>query len=156
MLTKTSHYLKAVASNPAWVCFSWFGMTAGISLLATPVRFTAQTITRYDALDVSRVVFQALNKAELMALVVLLIVIRVTGRARKWWAVGGVLALILIAQSTWLLPILSERTDLVIAGHDLPPSPAHGIYSVLELVKLAILFIGGFVAMTEFVKDRGA
>ena len=41
----------AVMRNPAWICLIWFGMTAGVSLLATPVRFTAPTITRPIALD---------------------------------------------------------------------------------------------------------
>ena len=33
--------LKELASNvrnPAWLCFVWFGMTAGISLLEAPVK----------------------------------------------------------------------------------------------------------------------
>ena len=49
--------------NPAWVCFTWLGMTVGVSMIATPVRFTADSITRAVALDVGRVVFAALNKA---------------------------------------------------------------------------------------------
>jgi hypothetical protein len=149
MLTKTLHYLKAAATNPAWVCFTWFGMTAGISLVATPARFSAASATRPIALDVSRAVFQALNRAELVALIVFLIVIRSTGRARHWWAAGGVLAVILIAQSAWLLPELSARTDLVVAGIEPPPSYAHAIYSTLELTKLAILLGCGVVALAD-------
>ena len=29
--------------NPAWICFLWVGMTIGVSMIATPVRFTAET-----------------------------------------------------------------------------------------------------------------
>jgi hypothetical protein len=64
--------LSLAIKNPAYVCFIWFGMTAGVSLLATPIRFTAPTITRPVAMDIGRVVFAALNKAELVALVILL------------------------------------------------------------------------------------
>ena len=79
--------LRAVFMNPAWVAFTWFGMTAGVSLLATPVRFTAATITRPVALDVGRVVFGALNKAELVALVIALVTIRMAGTARRaYWS----------------------------------------------------------------------
>ena len=146
--TLQQRMLKA-ARNPAWVCFTWFGMTAGISLLATPLRFTAGTITRPIALDVGQVVFAALNKAELLALVVLMIVVRASGQARSMWAVCGVLALIVIAQSAWLLPELAIRTQMVIDGREPPQSYVHAIYSTLELAKLGILFGTGFVALSE-------
>jgi hypothetical protein len=124
-------------------------MTAGVSLLATPIRFSAATITRPIALDVGRVVFSALNKAEFVALVLLLITVRVSGQARSLWAVCGLLALILIAQSAWLLPELAMRTQMIINGQEPPQSYVHAIYSTLELSKLAILFVTGFVALSE-------
>ena len=86
----------AIIRNPAWVAFTWLGMTAGVSLLATPVRFTADTITRPIALDVGRVVFAALNKAEFVALILVLIIVRVSGRTRELWIPVLLLALILI------------------------------------------------------------
>ena len=139
--------LKRAISNPAWVCFVWFGMTAGISLLATPARFATQSLSRPVALDVGRTVFTALNRAELFALILLLIVIRATGRAAQWWVVAAVLALIVVAQNAWLLPQLAERTDMVLAGIEPPASYVHATYSSLELVKLGILLIAGFTAL---------
>ena len=137
--------LKGVVAlkNPAWVAFVWFGMTAAISLLEAPVKFTAPTLTRPVALDVGRVVFQALNKAELAALVVLLIVVRVSGRSRELWFYVSGLVLIVLAQSVWLLPELSERAEMITAGIEPASSPAHGIYATLELLKLLILLILG-------------
>jgi len=140
-------WFLAVIRNPAWVCLIWFGMTAGISLLATPVRFSAATITRPVALDVGQVVFAALNKAEFVALIILLVLVRVSGKARELWAGCGALALILITQSMWLLPELSARTQQIIAGGEPPPSYVHGAYSVLELSKLLILLYLGFRSM---------
>ncbi len=145
VLTRLRNALK----NPAWICFLWAGMTVGVSMLATPVRFTATTITRPVALDVGRVVFAALNKAELAALVVLLIVVRVSGSARRWWAMCSVLALIVLAQGVWLIPELAARTDVIIAGGQPPPSHAHAIYSTLELTKIGLLLYFGFVALGE-------
>jgi hypothetical protein len=78
-----SRRIRNALLNPAWVCFMWAGMTVGISMIATPVRFTAVSISRPVALDVGRVVFAALNKAELLALVLLLIIVRVSGRSRE-------------------------------------------------------------------------
>ena len=135
--------------NPAWVCFTWLGLTAGVSLLATPVRFSAETITRPVALDVGRVVFAALNKAELAALILLLIVVRVSGRSRTLWAGCGLLALIVVAQGAWLIPELAARTDIILAGGEPPPSYAHAIYSTLELTQLALLAVVGFLSLSE-------
>lgn len=130
--------------NPAWVCFTWVGMTIGVSMLATPLKFTAETLTRPVALDVGRVTFLAFNKVELAALIILLIIVRVSGRSRELWAACSVLALILVAQGAWLIPELAARTDIVLAGGELPPSRAHAIYSGLEIVKIGLLFALGF------------
>lgn len=134
--------------NPAWVCFLWAGMTIGVTMLATPVRFTASTITREIALDVGRVVFAALNKAELVALVLLLIVVRASGQAVRYWSICGLLALIVLAQSAWLTPELAARTDMIINGVQPPPSYAHAIYSSLELLKLGTLLYLGFNSLS--------
>ncbi len=135
--------------HPAWVCFTWIGLTVGISMLATPVRFAAGSITRPVALDVGRVVFAALNKAELAALVALLIVVRVSGRSSTWWAWCGLLILIVLAQGAWLIPELSARTDVILAGGTPPPSNAHAIYSTLELTKIGVLLFLGFRSLAE-------
>jgi len=150
----TQKCMMAILRNPAWVCFIWFGMTAGVSLLATPVRFTATTLTRPVALDVGRVVFAALNKAEFIALIILLFVVRMTGKARELWALCGILTLILMAQSLWLLPELAARTDLIIAGIEPPPSIVHGAYSTLELSKLLILIYMGFRSMQLLLPEQ--
>jgi hypothetical protein len=143
------HRIRNVILNPAWVCFVWIGVTVGISMIATPVRFTAPSITRPIALDVSRVVFAALNKAELVALLVLLIIVRVTGLTRKWWAICSVLTLIVLAQGAWLIPELAARTDIIMAGGEPPSSHAHAIYSSLELAKIGLLLFLGFSTMAE-------
>ncbi|MGI9237393.1 MAG: hypothetical protein ACR2QZ_08345, partial [Woeseiaceae bacterium] len=133
--------------NPAWICFLWVGVTVGISMIATPVRFTATSITRPIALDVGRVVFAALNKAELVMLVVLLIVVRVAGLAGRWWGACAFLALVVLAQGVWLIPELAARTDVILSGGEPPPSYAHAIYSSLELAKIAVLLFFGFSSL---------
>jgi hypothetical protein len=148
-VNKTLKEYAGRLKNPAWISFTWFGMTAGISLLETPVKFTAPTVTREVALDVGRVVFAALNKAEFMALIVLLILVRVSGRAARLILACSALALIQIAQAAWLLPELSERTQLIVEGIEPSASPAHAIFSVLQLVKLALLLYIGFTSMTQ-------
>lgn len=133
--------------NPAWISFVWFGLSAGISLLETPVKFTAPTVTREVALDVGRVVFEALNKAEFIALIVLMILVRISGRANRLILACSALALIQITQAVWLLPVLAERTQQIIEGIEPAWSPAHAAFSVLQLIKLAILLYVGFSSM---------
>lgn len=132
--------------NPGWLCFVWCGLTAGASLLAVPAIFAADTATRPIALDVARQVFLLLGKVELGLLVALLVLIRSSGRTVTFWAYGAVLALIVIAQTAWLVPELSSRTDMIIAGREPPPSIAHAAYSISGLVKLAVLLACGFAA----------
>ncbi len=124
-------------------------MTVGVSMIATPARFSAPTISRPVALDVGRVVFAAFNKAEFVALVLLLLIVRMRGLAGRWWAVCVLLALIVLAQGAWLIPELASRTDLIIAGMEPPASPAHAIYASLELAKIALLMLLGFSTITE-------
>lgn len=135
--------------SPAWVCFLWVGISVGVTMIATPVRFTAPSITRPVALDVGRVVFAALNKIELLALVLLLVVVRVAGLTRRWWALCGLLALIVLAQGAWLIPELAARTDIIIAGGRPPASYAHAAYSSLELIKIGLLLFCGFSTLSE-------
>jgi len=139
--------------NPAWVAFLWVGMSVGISIIATPARFGAMTITREIALDVSRDVFAALNKVELAALVIMLIIVRVSGQAAKFWGLCSAIALIVIAQAVWLIPELSARTDLIIDGVVPPKSYVHAIYSSLELLKIGLLLLLGFTSLERGSSD---
>ena len=147
MNPETRKCIMDIVKSPAWISLIWFGMTVGVSMLATPVRFTASTVTRPVALDVGRVVFAALNKAEFVALIILLLLVRTSGLARTLLAPALGLALIVMAQAIWLLPELSARTDLIIAGVEPGSSIAHAAYSILELTKLMLLAYVGFKSL---------
>ena len=144
----TAARIRTALGNPGWVCLAWFGMTAGVALLAVPAQFGAASTTRPVSLDVARTIFTALNKAELVALVLLLVVVRVSGSARRWWGAVSILAFILLLQTVWLLPELADRARMILAGNEPPPSIAHAAYSTLELVKLGLLLILGFAAIS--------
>jgi hypothetical protein len=148
IIQTTMARIRAALSNPSWVCLTWFGMTAGVSLLAVPAQFAAPTASRAISLDIARTIFTTLNKAELVALVLLLIVVRVSGNARKWWAGASLLAFIVLLQTVWLLPELADRARMILAGSEPPPSIAHAAYSTLELVKLGVLLVLGLNAIS--------
>lgn len=117
----------------------WAGMLIGVTGLATPVKFEAQSLTLPVALDVGRTTFHALNRVEwgLAALLgVLLLLSRSIGLPLVLLiAAGG----ILLAQTAWLLPVLDTRVAAIIAGTSPPPSYHHVLYGVTEVAKLLIL-----------------
>lgn len=117
----------------------WAGMLLGVTGLATPVKFEAQSLTLPVALDVGRATFHALNRVEwgLAALLgVLLLLSRSIGLPLVLLiAAGG----ILLAQTAWLLPVLDIRVATIIAGASPPPSYHHVLYGVTEVAKLLIL-----------------
>lgn len=133
--------------NPAWLCFSWFGISFGVAGIATPVRFATPSLSREVAADVGQAVFLALNKVELGLLLGLLVLVRVCGRSRDYLLPGAALAMIVIIQSAWLLPELAARAGMIAAGDTPPESMAHSLYSVLEIGKYAMLFWIGFAAL---------
>ena len=140
------------ATQPAAIALAWFGMSAAVAFLAVPAVFSSG-LERPMTFLAARSVFVVLNQAELVALILLLISVRVTGLTREFWHVAALLALIQIAQASWLVPALSERTDLLLAGQSLPPSMAHAFYSGLHLVKLLLLLFVGLQARTKPQSD---
>jgi len=117
----------------------WAGMLIGVTGLATPVKFEAQSLTLPVALDVGRATFHAFNRVEwgLAALLgVLLLLTRSIGLPLVLLiAAGG----ILLAQTAWLLPVLDTRVAAIISGASLSPSYHHVLYGVTEVAKLLIL-----------------
>lgn len=149
--------LGRIIKNPGWLCMVWFGMTAGISLLEAPVKFSAPTLTRPVALDVGRVVFEALNKAEWVAVILLLLLMWLSGKTRALWRFSAAIVALVVIQSVWLLPILSARSELIVAGIEPEPSIAHAAYATTELLKLALLLVTGFRSlMADSLLERSA
>ena len=133
--------------NPAWLCFGWLGIVVGIGAIATPARFATPSLGREVAVDVAREVFVAVNRVELALLVAFLVLVRVTGASRQFLLAAAALALIVISQSAWLIPELSARADIIIAGGTPADSLAHAIYGVLEITKYGVLLASGFASM---------
>jgi hypothetical protein len=119
---------------------AWAGFLAGVSLLATPIKFTAPSLVLPVALDVGRVTFAALNRVEIGAALIFLVLAVWVGRTL--WNVAGaaLLAGLVAAQTLWLLPGLDARVDTIIAGGTPPESNLHLVYVLVEGIKLLILF----------------
>jgi hypothetical protein len=150
------HKILNSLKNPAWLSFLWLGISLGVAGIATPVRFATASLSREVAAEVGRNVFVALNRVELALLVALLILVRVTGRARQCLLAGAGLAAIVIVQSAWLLPELAVRADLIAAGGSPPETAAHSLYGALEIAKYALLLWIGFGALGDASGRSGA
>lgn len=128
--------------------FTWLGMLLGISFLEAPLKFRAPGITVSLGLGIGRLVFAALNRVELgLALVVG--VGLVLGPRTAWVvASAAAVALLLGAQLVAVRPALNRRSDLVLAGHDVPRGASHVAYIVLEVLKVVALLGLGVGALT--------
>jgi hypothetical protein len=129
------------------VALLWAGMLIGVSWIATPVKFAAASLTMPVALDVGRVTFHLFNTIE-WALAVLLLIVAFIGRARVMpFLFSAVIAVLILLQTIWLLPLLDERVAMVIAGGTPPPSSLHLWYVIIEAMKLVLLLAIGLVGL---------
>lgn len=137
------------------ICLLWAGMVMGISLLETPIKFTAPSlkqavapeIGRAIALDIGRVVFGAFNKVEIVWSVLSLGLMFGTGTYVRLSGIAKALFLgiwaVVAFQSIVLVPALAERAQMVLNNQPLPPAPYHMLYTSTELFKLiALLTLG--------------
>lgn len=130
--------------RPKWtaaaliVASVYAGLLAGVSFLATPVKFMAPSLQLPVALDVGRHTFAALNRAEWGFALTLL---ACCFGARSGWGVLGAAALLaaLTADMVWLLPALDGRVGAIMRGQWPEPSALHHVYIGLDVAKLAIL-----------------
>lgn len=136
------------------VLFIWLGMVAGISFLEAPLKFRAPGITRELGLGIGRLVFQAMNKIELVFFVISFFSLIVTGYLKKTWVLWLLLTTVVLFQSFYLLPILDDRAELILAGQPTPESNHHWIYILTDIVKLGILFLFGREILIYYKEDN--
>lgn len=129
------------------LCFVWMGLVAGISFLEAPVKFTAPSVTRAIGLDVGRHVFFVLTRVEL-GLATGALGLYLLGRpgTALCWTAGGV-GVILLVQTTWLLPVLRTQAAAIISGElEHASEYVHVGYISLEILKLVGLGVIGWKA----------
>ena len=135
---------RSSSAPVAGLALLWAGLLAGVSMLATPVKFAAPSLALPVALDVGRVTFAMLNRVEIGAAVLLLVVVMAT--ARSGWNIAGavLLAMLVGLQTVWLLPALDARVQIIIEGSMPPPNSMHLLYVIAEGAKLLVLIaVGG-------------
>lgn len=125
--------------------FIWIGFICAISFMEAWIKFQAPGITLPLGLGIGRLVFQALNKVEIVLSITIIASMLFSGIGGFKWKYVFFLApfLILIIQSLWLLPLLDARAEMHIQGQVVPPSSSHFYYIGLETVKLVCLVVFG-------------
>lgn len=122
----------------------WIGMVFAISFIEAPLKFQAPGITIPLGLGVGRLVFTALNIAEGVLALALLVVsfrpraFRIPRNMGWWlWSIIGVL----VVKVAVVRPPLNARTNLVLEGADPGQSPWHYVYIVLDVALLVLLTV---------------
>jgi hypothetical protein len=125
------------------VPFVWLGLVLAISFIETPLKFRAAGITVPLGLAIGRLVFRALNAAEL-ALAATLTIAALTSTAGRS-TIEGVSMTVLIAlwtllvvQAAMLRPALDRRARQLIQGHTPSPSHAHLAHIAAECAKVLL------------------
>ncbi|WP_028477619.1 hypothetical protein [Nocardia sp. CNY236] len=132
--------MQVFAQHVVWLLPPlWLGMVLAISFVEAPLKFRAPGITVPLGLGIGRLVFRALNGAEvvLAVLLVLAAVVVTPGDAVRLW-LGAAVALLSL-QILAVRPTLTRRSNRVLAGEELPRSRAHYWYVGLELTKVVAL-----------------
>ncbi|MEW7290169.1 hypothetical protein [Aquimarina sp. 2304DJ70-9] len=127
------------------VTFIWIGFVCAISFMEAWLKFQAPGITTNLGLGIGQLVFNALNKVEIVcAILVGILLFFSKNRGKIFISVFFLIPLLILSiQTLWLLPALDHRADLIIKGIDVPKSRLHLWYVVLEIVKIISLFIYG-------------
>jgi len=117
----------------------WLGMVLAISFLEAPLKFRAEGLELRVGLAIGRIVFRALNVAEVLWAVVIAVSLSVTGPSGPVLVLAAVTVVLLAVQLLLVRPRLNRRSAAVMAGQDAPRSRAHHTYIALEALKLAAL-----------------
>ena len=124
--------------------FIWFGMIGAISFMEAPLKFTAPNVTLPIGLGIGRIVFQTLNKIEIVFAVLMFGSFFIARPKNKFpLYCFAVIFVLLVLETVWLLPVLDARAEAIISGNAPPASVLHLIYIAFDAVKFLLLFTLG-------------
>lgn len=127
--------------------FCWLGMVLAISFLEAPLKFRAPEVTLRIGLGIGRLVFRALNTAELVLAVIMLAALLAGDPTTALTVTVALTLAVLALQLAAVRPALTRRSDAVLAGLDAPRSHAHYVYIALEVTKVVLLLVTGVLAL---------
>ena len=113
----------------------WLGMVLTISFLDAPLKFRAPGLEVRVGLAIGRIVFRALNVAEIGWAVVLAVALIVDMPSTPVAVAAAVAIALLVVQLGAIRPRLNRRSDRVLAGEDVPRSLSHHTYIAAEVAR---------------------
>lgn len=125
--------------------FVWIGFVCAISFLEAWLKFRAPGVTIPVGLGIGKLVFGALNKIEWVFTIAigLFLIFSSESVGPKNNLLFMLVSFILLLQTTWMLPALDARANLLIQGGPAPSSKLHFYFVAAETVKVTSLFIFG-------------
>ena len=141
--------MTAALATATAATFVWLGMALAISFLEAPLKFRAPGVTIPIGLGIGRLVFRALNAAEVVLAVAGVIGVIVGGASTGVLAAGAVAVAALVVQLVVVRPPLNRRSDSILAGEDAPRSRVHYAYIALEAIKVVALFATGIALLAS-------
>jgi len=125
--------------------FIWVGFICAISFMESWLKFQAPNITTEIGLGIGKLVFGALNIMEFVFMVIITSSYIVLFKKRKLQLSSAFLIVITIVllQTFWLLPTLSQRAELIIQNVQVQKNNFHVVYVLLEIIKTICLFYFG-------------
>jgi len=127
--------------------FVWLGMVVAISFLEAPLKFRAPGVTLRIGLGIGRLIFRALNTAELVFAMIAAAALFTHHTPTTLDVALSIAVTALLLQLVLVRPLLSKRTTEVLAGDEGERSRAHYAYIALELVKVVALVIAGLTLL---------
>lgn len=124
-------------------CFTWLGMVLALSFVEAPLKFRAPGVTVPIGLGIGRIVFRALNAAEIVLAIVVVVAV-VLAQPNALLLTAALIPVVLLAVQLFAIrPGLNRRSDRVLAGEEGPRSRAHLWYVGTEAVKVAgLIWLG--------------
>jgi len=132
----------------------WAGLLAGISFLEAPLKFQAPGITIPLGLGIGQLVFQALNKVEIVLVIIILGCSLPVPLKNSRSILLFLVTILLMADTFWLLPLLDERAKLVLAGNAAIKSYHHILYIIIDTIKFLSLIVLGFLSLKSLYDEK--
>lgn len=129
----------------------WMGLLMGISFIEAPLKFMAPGITIPLGLGIGQLVFTAMNYVEIVLFAVLVLSSVKRGVDRRFWTLIGGLGVVLLAKVALIRPLLSKRTDAVVAGLEAGGSMTHYFYIAADGIIFVLLIMALAMSVRRWV-----
>lgn len=126
----------------------WLGMVLAISFMEAPLKFRAPGLELRVGLAIGRIVFRALNIAEVVWAVVIVVCLIIAPQSTPITTLASISVALFVIQLVAVRPRLNRRSDAVLAdvvpnaaGGKASRSHAHHAYIVFETLKVLSLIV---------------